>query len=152
MRALPGSFDAAMHAMDNLRAAGIRVLSNTHINRTGLKDKARPSAASSPRRRPRLPRAWNEKTGPQLPLAPPGRTEGRPATTIASPHARGHARRHFTMSVTVWLQLPSPVFVTGRYRNSTVAPGVSPGTVVFACRVAGAVAHVLPPSRLYSHS
>ena len=36
MRALPGAFDAAMQAMENLRAAGIRVLSNTHINRTNL--------------------------------------------------------------------------------------------------------------------
>ena len=34
MRALRGSFDAAMDAMRNLRAEGIRVLSNTHINRT----------------------------------------------------------------------------------------------------------------------
>jgi radical SAM protein with 4Fe4S-binding SPASM domain len=34
MRALRGSFDAAMEAMRNLRAEGIRVLSNTHINRT----------------------------------------------------------------------------------------------------------------------
>jgi radical SAM protein with 4Fe4S-binding SPASM domain len=33
MRALAGSFDAALSAMRNLRAAGIRVLSNTHIHR-----------------------------------------------------------------------------------------------------------------------
>ena len=36
MRAMPGAFDAAMQAMANLRDAGIRVLSNTHIHRRNL--------------------------------------------------------------------------------------------------------------------
>lgn len=36
MRALRGSFEAALSAMRNLREAGVRVLSNTHINRTNL--------------------------------------------------------------------------------------------------------------------
>ena len=42
--------------------------------------------------------------------------------------------------------------VTGRHRNTTVAPGVSPAIVVFAGRVLGAATHVLPPSVLYCHS
>ncbi len=56
------------------------------------------------------------------------------------------------MSDTVWLQSPSPLFVTGRYRNCTVAAGASPATVVFAFSVNAAGTHVLPPSRLYCHS
>jgi radical SAM protein with 4Fe4S-binding SPASM domain len=36
MRGLRGSFDAAIAAMRNLNDAGLRVLSNTHINRTNL--------------------------------------------------------------------------------------------------------------------
>jgi hypothetical protein len=42
--------------------------------------------------------------------------------------------------------------VTARYRNVTVAPGVSPVTVVLVCSVAAVGTHVLPPSRLYRHS
>lgn len=59
---------------------------------------------------------------------------------------------YFTMSDVGWLQSPSPVFVTGRTRNCTVAPGVRPDTVVLACSVLGTTTHVWPPSVLYCHS
>ena len=58
---------------------------------------------------------------------------------------------YFTMSETAWLQSPSPVFVTARYLNCTVDPGVSPGIVVFAWIVEAAVTQVLA-SVLYCHS
>src|SRR5579859_3214294 len=51
-----------------------------------------------------------------------------------------------------WLQSPSPSLVTARDRKTTVAPGVSPRTIVFAWRVTGAETQVFPPSALYCHS
>jgi hypothetical protein len=59
---------------------------------------------------------------------------------------------YLTTSEAVSLQSPSPALVTGLQRNSTVAPTVSPVTVVFAWRVTGASVHVLPPSVLVCHS
>jgi hypothetical protein len=55
------------------------------------------------------------------------------------------------MSDCGWLQSPSPLFVTERYRNSTVSPGVRPDTTVLDWRVLGADTHVLPASVLYCH-
>src|SRR4029077_4959066 len=49
---------------------------------------------------------------------------------------------YFTISEFGWLQSPSPFLVTGRYRNSMVAPGVRPETVVLACSVLGAASHL----------
>ncbi len=40
LRGVPGSFRSALEAMDNLRAAGIRVNNNTQINRLSLRDLA----------------------------------------------------------------------------------------------------------------
>src|SRR5579859_401999 len=53
---------------------------------------------------------------------------------------------------TGWLQSPSPVLVTARDLNRTVAPGAKPAMVVLAWSVTGAVTQVLPPSRLCCHS
>jgi len=78
--------------------------------------------------------------------------ETAPGAPRRSEGAGGRCCRYFTMSWTVWLQLPSPVFVTGRYRNSTVTPGVKPVTVVAAWRVDGAITQVFPPSVLNCHS
>src|SRR5580658_2118452 len=85
---------------------------------------------------------------------PRGGAEGRHVRCVRSTQVRGAvAPRHYcTRSDTGCVQFPSPVLVTGRYRNCTVVPAVSPVTVVFAWSVTGAATQVLPPSVLYSHS
>jgi hypothetical protein len=55
------------------------------------------------------------------------------------------ARAIFTRSDVGWLQLPGPVFVVARYRNSTIVATSSAMRVVFARDVLGADVHVLPP-------
>src|SRR5580658_6110189 len=90
------------------------------------------------------------------PAPGPRERHGRPraGTSPRSVQRRLGGCRHLycTSSDTGCVQFPSPVLVTGRYRNCTVVPAVSPVTVVFACSVTGAVTQVLPPSVLYSHS
>jgi hypothetical protein len=71
---------------------------------------------------------------------------------IAVGHLQPFTMRYFTSSDVGWLQSPSPVLVAARYRNITVAPGVSPETVVLVCSVDAEVTHVLPPSVLYRHT
>jgi hypothetical protein len=79
----------------------------------------------------------------------PRGTAGRPVLLASATRALA---RYFTMTLIDWLQSPSPVFVTPRYRKVIVAPGVSPAMTVFAYSVTGAASQVLPPSMLYCHS
>ncbi len=75
-----------------------------------------------------------------------------PAAVRHGSGRRGRRERHFTRTDVGWLQSPSPVLVTARYRNMTVEATARPSTVVFACSVDGKVDHVLPPSVLICHS
>ena len=81
-----------------------------------------------------------------------GATIGASPERTNAPGARHSPPAYLTTIDVGWLQFPSPVRVTPRLRNMTVAPGVSPESVVLAWRVLGMSVHVLPPSRLDSHS
>jgi hypothetical protein len=90
----------------------------------------------------KIPAAFGCRGRPPAPARGTGKPRAGTSLRSVRPRLATTDCRYCTSNDTGCVQLPSPVLVTGRYRNCTVVPAVSPETVVFAWSVTGAATQV----------